>query len=450
MLGKANLKTGVRSVTAPVAKGSIRSQKTSVRTLAHGEVLTGRGVLTRITADPSLGIDQGSAFSINPGLPGLFPWVSTQAQGFSKYRFRYLRFTYVTQIATTVAGITCLFGDVNCTAVLPSNFTDAVSYEGALSGSVWTSFTLNAPVNGKDFYLRSGPVPVGQDPKTYDCYQFAWLISGYSGDPNPGYIEVSYEIELLDRRIPTTMPCEAVSLNLSPADSVLPNWGFQLLNQETFLGTGTYQLTQDESTGKYAIGLTSGRWMFVETYYGLSYGPSGGNVVEFAGSPTLIEDVCSPSDTMEVITRGDLPSNPFLGPLTTGPGFAGLQGVVLEISSDPTASDVSALTCTSRITVLDVSSSAVSDNNPSFNETPGWFIISDGPMCVDPGPGNCYLTLMICRMGATTGTPGVEAPHPILMSRRGESRTLGRRRSAHAASSKPVTKPTSEKISRGY
>lgn len=258
MIGKGSYtsdkrkKSGLTTVRAPVAQSTRRQQRSQqVTTNRHSETIEGHGILCQVNLNENSTVQQ--IYAINPGLQAIFPWISEQAKGFSKYKIRRLRFSYRASCSTTTSGNLTLFGDPNVTSLLPNSLTQAVSYEDAVTGPLWANSSLDIPCKGEVLYLRSGQVPPGQDVKTYDGYQFSWLVTGAPVGSDViqqvGYIEVEYLIELIDRRTQITTTCECLSNTITASQSNI----FECLNQDPLMGTPTYALYANESGDRKSV-----------------------------------------------------------------------------------------------------------------------------------------------------------------------------------------------------
>jgi hypothetical protein len=65
-------------------------------------------------------------------------------------------------------------------------------------GSPWRLFELKVPTDKRILFTRSGPVP-GTDPKTYDMGTLHVSTEACADGTAIGYLEVSYDIELLNK-----------------------------------------------------------------------------------------------------------------------------------------------------------------------------------------------------------------------------------------------------------
>lgn len=151
-----------------------------------------------------------NAFNINPGIPTLFPWLSTVAQNFEEYSIRGMIFEFKstsadnvlsTTTTSTALGTVIMATEYN---VLNPPFQDKrvmENYEFANSSK--PSLTFVHPVECKSsltplnrLFIRSGAPYVG-DLRIYDLGLFQIATSGMAFNGGSiGELWVSYEIEL--------------------------------------------------------------------------------------------------------------------------------------------------------------------------------------------------------------------------------------------------------------
>jgi hypothetical protein len=147
-----------------------------------------------------------SQYAINPGLPGLFPWLASVATRFQKYRFRYLRICYKTSAPSTTQGYVFLVPDYDSSDSRPTTKTQALQYKSAKRGNIWESFHLDcAPEDLSalpQYYTRGGSIP-NTDIKTYDVGQLFVVMLGPASNSGPmGELWVEYGVELISPYIP--------------------------------------------------------------------------------------------------------------------------------------------------------------------------------------------------------------------------------------------------------
>lgn len=142
-------------------------------------------------------------YPLNPGIPTTFPWLATVAQNYQEYKFHGLVFEFrslVTDFVTGGApGVVIMATNYNSGDVQYASKQAMENSEFAVS----TKPTVNL-MHGVECadnqtimpqrYVRSGPVPTGQDIKTYDTglFQFATQSNPVQ---NLGELWVSYCVE---------------------------------------------------------------------------------------------------------------------------------------------------------------------------------------------------------------------------------------------------------------
>jgi hypothetical protein len=144
-------------------------------------------------------------YAINPGNSVTFPWLSTIAANFNKYKFTKLKF-YYQRIASEFAtpGQT---GDivlsVNPDASDPAPVAQAQVYDLQMRDAAMPceNFVLNkislAELNKQDsFYVRVGAAPANTDIKTYDCGNLNVSTIGTASSGICGKLFVSYSVML--------------------------------------------------------------------------------------------------------------------------------------------------------------------------------------------------------------------------------------------------------------
>ena len=124
-------------------------------------------------------------WKLNPGLMENFPWLSQIAANYEEYEFIQLVFTYkatvevqATNNSTGGTGTIIMATNYNPVAPIFSNKETMMQYHGAQSGRIVEDHvhgvecdpSTNAGSPQK--YVRTNPVILGQDPKTFDLGTF--------------------------------------------------------------------------------------------------------------------------------------------------------------------------------------------------------------------------------------------------------------------------------------
>lgn len=144
--------------------------------------------VTDITCPAQAGVFQNTPWYLNPGLQLVFPWLSQIVANYEEYEFEQLLFEYRSTIdASTVGngqtGTLLMSTQYNPTSIPFTDKEAMLQYFGSQS----CKLTENAihgvecdpeKVNDKRLYVRSGPVPSGEDPKSYDHGIFNMAIIG--------------------------------------------------------------------------------------------------------------------------------------------------------------------------------------------------------------------------------------------------------------------------------
>lgn len=164
----------------------------------------------------------GSGFSvastsINPGT--VFPWLSTQAKLYDKYRFTKLVFNFKTSGPTINFGSVGLGFDYNPYSGDPVDSEEFSQLSVWKLNSAWENFSIAVDTNRRMLpylFTRSISLP-GTDLKTYDIGRLYMVHEGISSSVPAGtllgYIEADYTIELVDKQ-PATVKDKVITNSL--------------------------------------------------------------------------------------------------------------------------------------------------------------------------------------------------------------------------------------------
>jgi len=135
---------------------------------------------------PSSSSFTNNSFYINPGLQSNFPWLSQIASNYEEYEFEKLIFMFKTTVdlgnATTAgqAGTIIMCCDYNASHAPFVNKEVMMQYHGAVSAKTTDDMVCGiecdySKTDRLASFVRTGPVPTSEDPKTYDLglFQFA-------------------------------------------------------------------------------------------------------------------------------------------------------------------------------------------------------------------------------------------------------------------------------------
>lgn len=144
---------------------------------------------------------------INPGLESSFPWLATIAQNFQEYTVLGLVFHYVPTAGDAVSSTNNALGSVvmstnyRATAAAPTNkleqLNEYFSNDARPSEAFCHPIECDPRENPYNVqYIRSGAVPAGEDPKTYDLGTMYLTTSGMQASVTVGELWCTYEVEL--------------------------------------------------------------------------------------------------------------------------------------------------------------------------------------------------------------------------------------------------------------
>jgi hypothetical protein len=164
------------------------------------DVISGSGTPTEFTI--------GERFYLNPGLSSTFPWLSTIASQFQEYTWRGMVFHYVPTSGHSVAstntalGTVMLHTDYRVTAPQPTSKMELLNEYFAGDARPSESFCHPIECDPKENpynvqYVRTGAVPSGEDPKSYDLGVLNVATQGFpAAATTAGELWVTYEVEL--------------------------------------------------------------------------------------------------------------------------------------------------------------------------------------------------------------------------------------------------------------
>nr|UHS72116.1 MAG: putative coat protein [Tombusviridae sp.] len=185
-------------VSAPVnisRRVNVKS-KPRITAGAKGIVISHREMIGQIISSANSGEYSTSAFVINPGKYGTFPWLSSLAGNFDKYIMRRLRFSTISNQATSTAGRVGLGFDVDSTDPSPADRNEFFSLTYHAECAPWDSTALDIPVDGKERFVNSHTT---SDSKLIDIGQLILMSDAITAQStNLSDVIVEYVVELID------------------------------------------------------------------------------------------------------------------------------------------------------------------------------------------------------------------------------------------------------------
>lgn len=202
-----------REVDAPVARGKvIQTTRAKTTTRANGDIaIRHREYVQDIAGSVAFAAVQQP---INPGLAGLFPWLSTIAPSFESYRFNMLKFCFETESPTDSPGTLLLVVDYDASDPAPVSKAQAMAYRGSVRSPPWAACchtSLKEDLSKrKTFFVRRAALAANEDVKLYDTGNLFVCTQAEADASAIGELYVEYDVELLTPQIGDIAVGEAV------------------------------------------------------------------------------------------------------------------------------------------------------------------------------------------------------------------------------------------------
>lgn len=204
--------------------------------------------------------------SINPALQN-FPWLSTIAGSYQKYKFTSLKFRYVASCAATVGGRICMAHQLDPVDPMPPNKGAMFQITPNVEVSVWKETSISVNQKGTSLFTRYLTVP-DTDLKTYDYGNLVLSTDNCTTTGIIGDLFVDYVVQLFDPQpspevggqLDTTTPYLAHPFRSSSVtgpspvfptadgDLIFPNMGTYMV-AIYLVGTGIVSVNTPTSTG---------------------------------------------------------------------------------------------------------------------------------------------------------------------------------------------------------
>jgi hypothetical protein len=148
-----------------------------------------------------------SSFSLNPGVAGSFPWLSTQATGWERYKWNSLKYCYYTRTGSNIPGSVMLVPDFDASDASPASEQHASAYQHCAEDAPWKDIKCILPARElmgdmKEKFVRSSVTGANQDIKTYDAGNL--FLCTVDGTAVPwGKLWVEYDVTLITPQVPS-------------------------------------------------------------------------------------------------------------------------------------------------------------------------------------------------------------------------------------------------------
>jgi hypothetical protein len=196
-----------RSVAAAYATGQTTRNPKVTRSGVDRTRIIHRELIGSVVGTSLFSVLASNTFSINPGLSTTFPWLSTQAQGWEKYKFNYLRVCYYTRTGSNTPGSVILSPDYDAADAAPVSEQIASAYHGTQEDVAWKDncMIFDQKILNSDRFIRTGGIAANLDIKTYDIANlFVGTLDGTA--VNWGKIWIEYDVTLINQQLNSSGP----------------------------------------------------------------------------------------------------------------------------------------------------------------------------------------------------------------------------------------------------
>lgn len=156
-----------------------------------------------VSHSTTAGAFKADSYAINPANSTTFPWLSGIASLFDKYKFHKLRFFFINNSPTSIAGNVTMAVDFDTLDAVPANGVAMSNLAKFVSFAPWKAEELVIPVqrpSNNSWLFTASSVPSGADAKTYNLGNFLISTEGITTTEYlSGYLCVEYDVELLDK-----------------------------------------------------------------------------------------------------------------------------------------------------------------------------------------------------------------------------------------------------------
>jgi hypothetical protein len=225
--------------SAPVAYGyHVRGSAPRIRGAADNAVLITHSELisdVRLMDVDTFTFPQTLAkYYVNPGMGRTFPWLSNIAANFGFYRFRGVRFEFISSSPTSVGGEVEIVFDPDASNAAPISKSSLMNFKTSARGPPYQKLSLSVPQSVSSAQGRNGRRPVRSAESgfasdvlpIYDAGSLYFRAVGPEPLTTCGELWVHYEVELYNPQsvdnlsIVTTVKADNVSQSHLLGDTV--------------------------------------------------------------------------------------------------------------------------------------------------------------------------------------------------------------------------------------
>lgn len=164
------------------------------------------------------------ALSVNPGLSTTFPWLSVMAQAWEQYKFKKLRFVFLTRTGSNTPGSVIMSPDYDSSDNPPASEQIMSTYDGTVEDAPWKDNGCSLKTNllsgagGPRKFVRTGALSPNQDIKLYDVANM--FVATVDGTAVPwGKLWVEYDVDFWVPQLPPA-GLQPVGLNVAASEDI--------------------------------------------------------------------------------------------------------------------------------------------------------------------------------------------------------------------------------------
>lgn len=249
----------------------------SMHTRSGDTIIAHREYITDILTSSTPGAFNLQSFKINPGVSSTFPWLSEIASSYEEYEMLGCVFEFKSTSSDALNSTNTALGYVlqgtNYNAAAPNFGNKLAMLNTQYSTDCKPSQSCLHPIECDPHYnpmmsqyVRSGAVPVGEDPKTYDLGNYQIATGGMqAASVVIGELWVSYQIAL---RKPVFGPQQGAGI-------MSDHWRLASVSSANVMGTNAYIQPGSSINGSvlpmsytFPTAISSGSFLFVWTSIG--------------------------------------------------------------------------------------------------------------------------------------------------------------------------------------
>jgi len=200
---QSKFKANNTTTKAPVATSkTVRISKPKMSAKRGETMITHREYIGPVTGSSTTAF---VTHNINPGVQSTFPWLSSIASGYERYKFTKLEFTYVSAAATSERGRVALAYQYDPTSENPVSRSSLFSIVPNVEEAPWEDIVLKVKPITEYRYIRQGDI-AGGTYNTYDCGKVHTMTAMTADSTTQlGELFVEYSVLLMNPQFQNAM-----------------------------------------------------------------------------------------------------------------------------------------------------------------------------------------------------------------------------------------------------